>query len=451
MVTGASCGGSAGLGPKTRGVGEFGLKGVVGVGKAEARSARSVLVIGAGVIGLCCAYSLHQRGFEVTLAEAREPGGGASSGNGGWVCPSLSAPVPGPGVLAKALRWMVNPNSPLLVRPRWDPAFWAWMVAFARHCNRRDHDLGLSAVAAFASSAAQQFRHLEQAGVAFEAHHHGLLLLFLSRQAAEEEMAMLGGIPGLPAATFMERSQLSQAEPATDGLPAAGVLAPGDFHVRPETLTSGLRRWLEQAGVRILAGARVVEFQTDGGRAVAAVVAEGARLQADEFVLAAGVDSAGLSHGLGSRIPLQGGKGYSVTFARSGPPLSHAVYLSEARVAISPYRDGVRVLGTMELGTDTARVNPGRVAAMLRTSVRYLPQLALAEPSPPWAGLRPMVPDGLPVIGPLPAMPNVIAATGHAMLGVTLAPATGELVADMLEGRPLPAFTAAFSPARFWS
>ncbi|HUY55114.1 MAG TPA: FAD-dependent oxidoreductase [Candidatus Nanopelagicaceae bacterium] len=426
-----------------------GLKGVDGVGKAGARSAGSVLVIGGGVIGLCCAYALHRRGFEVTLVEAGDPGGGASAGNGGWVCPSLSAPVPGPGVLAKAVRWMLNPNSPLLVRPSWDPSFWAWMVAFASHCNRRDHDLGLGAVAALASSAAEQFRHLEQAGVAFEVHHHGLLLLFLSRRAAEDEMVLLGKIPGLPPATFMERSQLSQEEPATGGLPAAGVLAPGDFHVRPEALTSGLSRWLEQDGVRILAGTRVVEFETEGGRAVAAVAAGGVRLRANEFVLAAGVDSARLSHGLGSRIPLQGGKGYSVTFARSSQPLSHAIYLSEARVAVSPYRDGVRVLGTMELGSDPARVNPGRVAAMLRTTARYLPELALAEPSPPWAGLRPMVPDGLPVIGPLRGMPNVIAATGHAMLGVTLAPATGELVADMLEGRPRPAFTAAFSPARF--
>ncbi|MDA8394756.1 MAG: FAD-dependent oxidoreductase [Candidatus Dormibacteraeota bacterium] len=419
------------------------------MGRAGGGSTGSVVVIGGGVIGLCCAYSLHRRGFKVTLVEARLPGGGASAGNGGWVCPSLSAPVPGPGVLAQAVRWMLEPDSPLLVRASWDPSFWAWMVAFARKCKRCDHDRGLNAVAALARSATDQFRHLEEAGVTFEAHHQGLLLLFLSRQAAESEMTLLRRIPGLPPASFIERSGLSRAEPATGGLPAAGILAPGDFHVRPESFAEGLSRWLEQAGVRMVPKTTVVDLETWRGRALAAVVAGGGRLRADAFVLAAGVESARIAAGLGARIPLQGGKGYSVTFSRSSPRLRHATYLSEARVAISPFRDGVRVLGTMELGTRTARVDPGRVAAMLRAPMRYLPHLALGEPSQPWAGLRPMVPDGLPVIGPLRRTPNVIAATGHAMLGVALAPATGELVADILAGVPLPTFTSAFSPARF--
>ncbi len=421
------------------------------MGQGRSNSGGAVLVIGGGVIGLCCAYSLHRRGFEVTLAEARRPGGGASAGNGGWVCPSLSAPVPGPGVLANALRWMLHSGSPLLVRPGWDPSFWAWLISFARHCNRQDHLRGLEAVAAMAGSAAQRFRDLGKAGVSFEAHHQGLLMLFLSRAAAEEEMAVLRQVQGLAAPTLVERGRLSQLEPATGGLPAAGVLAPEDFHIRPESFAAGLSRWLEQAGVRMLTETPIAGFEMGRGRAVAAVAARGERLPAEAFVLAAGVDSPILSRELGSPMPLRGGKGYSVTFARSSPTLAHAIYLSEARVAISQYEGGVRVLGTMELGTDTSRVNPGRVEAMLRAPARYLPELVLAEPSEPWAGSRPMVPDGLPVIGPLRWAPNVIAATGHAMLGVTLAPATGELVADMLVGSRLPAFTAAFSPQRFGS
>ena len=423
------------------------------MGQDGSKPGGAVLVIGGGVIGLCCAFSLHRRGFEVTLAEARRPGGGASAGNGGWVCPSLSAPVPGPGMLAKSPRWMLRPDSPLLVRPGWDPSFWAWLVSFARHCNRRDHLRGLAAVAAMASSSAPQFRRLEEAGVSFEAHHQGLLLLFLSRAAAEEEMAVLGRVRalGLAVPTLLEGGALSQVEAATGGLPAAGIITPEDFHIRPESFAAGLSRWLEQAGVRMLTETPVTGFEMDRGRAVAAVAANGERLAAEAFVLAAGVDSPILSRQLGSPIPLRGGRGYSVTFARSSPTLAHAIYLSEARVAISPYEDGVRVLGTMELGTDTASVNQGRVTAMLRAPARYLPDLDLAEPSEPWAGSRPMVPDGLPVIGPLRGAANVIAATGHAMLGVTLAPATGELVADMLAGGPLPAFTDAFSPLRFGS
>jgi D-amino-acid dehydrogenase len=346
---------------------------------------------------------------------------------------------------------MLRRDSPLLVRPGLDPAVWSWLISFARHCNRRDFQAGLEAVAAMAASSTRRFRELESAGVEFEIHRQGLLFLFLTRKAAFEEMAALVRMEalGCQPAQWIEAEQLRGLEPAADGVPMLGILAPDDEHVRPETLTAGLATWLRKAGVDLVPNTAVEHIRVTDGRASVAVSSSGEEITADAFVLAAGVESRALGRELGALIPLIGGKGYSITYTGSAPALSHPLYLAEARVAISPYRDGVRVLGTMELGTRSEAIDRGRVEAMVRACARYLPRLRLTGEATPWAGMRPMVPDGLPVIGPAAGAANAVVATGHAMLGITLAPATGELVADILEGRELPPFAAAFSPDRF--
>src|ERR1035437_6840990 len=203
---------------------------------AQAPLARNdqVLVIGGGVIGLSCAYVLRRRGYQVRVVDAGEMGAGASFGNGGWVCPSLSGPVPAPGGVTRSLRWMLRRDSPLLVRPGLDPAVWSWLISFARHCNRRDFQAGLEAVAAMAASSTRRFRELESAGVEFEIHRQGLLFLFLTRRAAFEERAALVRMEalGCQPAQWIEAEQLRGLEPAADGVPMLGILAPDDEHVR---------------------------------------------------------------------------------------------------------------------------------------------------------------------------------------------------------------------------
>jgi D-amino-acid dehydrogenase len=201
--------------------------------------------------------------------------------------------------------------------------------------------------------------------------------------------------------------------------------------------------------VELLQDTPITELRVDGGQVSGAVTGTGAPVPADHVVLAAGVSTGALARQVGLRLPLRGAKGYSVTFKGCAPELKVPLYLSEAKVAISPYCEGVRVLGTMELGTDPNSLRHTRVQAMLTACTNYLPGLSLTSPSRPWAGLRAMVPDGLPVIGSASAARNVVVATGHAMLGVTLAPATGELVADLVEGREPPEYARAFSPGRF--
>jgi D-amino-acid dehydrogenase len=414
-------------------------------------SGGSVLVVGGGVIGLSCAFTLRQRGYEVTVADSGELGAAASFGNGGWICPSLSGPVPGPGVLANSLRWMLRPDSPLLIRPGLSPSLWSWLLAFARRCNQADFLAGLRAVAGLAASSSRLFAALQAAGVDFEFHQQGLLFLFRSLKAAREEMGALLLMEefGCPPATWMEAEQLAGFEPLAAAVPMVGILAPDDKHVRPETLTAGLIAWLAAAGVRLLPEMAVDHLRLANRHVISAVTRGGDELEADAFVLAAGVGTRYLGGAIGVSIPLIGGKGYSLTYESCAPLLRHPVYLSEAKVAISPYDEGVRVLGTMELGSRTEAVSQSRLDAMVRACERYLPGLNFVGEPRPWAGMRPMVPDGLPVIGGTSAAANVVVATGHAMLGITLAPATGEMVADILEERQLEAFASAFSPSRF--
>lgn len=383
--------------------------------------------------------------------DSGEFGHGASAGNGGWVCPSLSGPVPAPGLLVHSLGWLLRRGSPLRIHATIEPSFAGWLFAFARHCNARAYRRGLEAVGQMALSAPERFRALAADGVRFELHELGVMMLFASRALAEVEMAELQGsasLGGAPA-VMLEGAALQEAEPAVGRTRLTGVLAPGDCHVRPEALIEGLVAWLREHGVELRPATEVTRFGLGGDGVRFAEAEGGERLCADAFVLAAGVATSRLASQLGVRIPLRSGKGYSVTFASVSPSLNHAVYLSEAKVAISPYDGAIRVLGTMELGTESVAVNPGRVEAMLQSSRRYLPELALEGEGVPWAGMRPMVPDGLPVIGKAAPESNVVIATGHAMLGVTLGPVTGEMVAALLENRPTIHLPAALSPVRF--
>lgn len=423
----------------------------LGLAARMAARTKRVLVVGGGVVGLCCAVSLREHGHDVTVTDAAELGGGASSGNGGWICPSLSGPVPGPGVIGDALRWMLRSDSPLLIRPRFDPAFWWWLVAFARRCNSRDFSSGLEAVSEMAIASLHLFGHLQEAGVEFELHQDGLLLLFVTELAARREMEALRIMEhlGCPTPVWMGSEEVAQAQPASGGRVVAGILAPDEQHVRPESLNAGLAAWLRTAGVRLLPDTAIARIQVESGRVVGAVTAAGEYLATDHLVLSAGVGTGPLARQVGLRLPLRGGKGYSVTFGSCTPWPTVPLYLSEAKVAVSPYRDGVRVLGTMELGADPNRQSKARVQGMLKACTAYIPGLILGSPSQPWAGLRPMVPDGLPVIGAAPGVRNVVVATGHAMLGVTLAPSTGVVVANLIEGRESPQYLQAFSPSRF--
>jgi D-amino-acid dehydrogenase len=409
-----------------------------------------VAVVGGGVIGLAVAESLSRRGAKVVVLEAGRCGGAASAGNAGWITPGLSAPVPAPGTMLQALKWMPNPGSPLLVRPVLRLSFLRWSYDFWRATGRRRYGAGMAALVALSDRTIADFDALRDRGVEFEMHADGMLFVAHSETSLEHELEALrdqqavgyrGGVEVIDGAAARER------EPGlADGV-AGAIVAPLERHVRPETLTRGLADHLRANGAEIREGVTVRGLARRAGGWT--LDCDGADVRADRVVLAGGVSTPALLRPLGVRLPLEGAKGYSITLEDPPIRLRGPLYLLESMVGVSPYDGALRLAGTLELGAKDLRLNARRVASIERAGRKYLRGWPDGAPRTAWAGFRPLLPDGLPAIGPVPGQDGLHVATGHSMLGVTLAPATAEVLAPaVLSGEPSLEL-APFSIARF--
>jgi D-amino-acid dehydrogenase len=411
-----------------------------------------VAVIGGGIVGLCCAYELDRAGAEAIVLERGAAGSGASRGNTGWVCPSFSYPLPGPGIIREGLRGMLRGGGPLAIRPTLDPTFVRWLLGFRRSAARDRWEKGVTALIALNRRTLELFDAYAAAGIEFEMHRSGLLLVatteagLASYAALFDELRRLG-FEGESRA--LNSAEAKEREPAlaAENL-VGGVHAVVDRYVRPESLLEGLAGCLRGRRVELREGVEVTGLEAVNGGIRIRTAYDA--LDADRAVIAAGASSPPLLRRVGVSLPLVGARGYSFTFAGDGLRPQHALYLAEAKVGISAYAASVRVAGVFELGHSSDRLNRRRLRAMLATVEPYFEDWRPAEETAllEWAGLRPMTADGLPLIGRAPTLENVYVATGHGMLGVTLAPATAALLAPLvLEGRSAPEL-APFDPAR---
>jgi D-amino-acid dehydrogenase len=407
-----------------------------------------VAVVGGGVVGMACAYELSRGGADVVVLDKGSVGHGASYGNTGWVCPSLTYPLAGPGVLSQGIKAAFSSDGPLAIRPGLDPSYLRWLWAFRRSCTRERWLAGMRAFVALSRPTLAVLDGYRAAGVEFEMHSAGLLLVGIEpRKVASyteifRDLTSVGFEGALRGLTAGEAREL---EPALSDRVGGGVLAEIDRVVQPLSLTSGLATWADAHGVEIREHAEVrsltglrVETTEDA-------------IEVDAVVLSAGIDSGPLLRRLGVRIGIAPARGYSVTFARdSAEAPARALYLADALVGLSTYDEAVRIAGVFELGRRSLQVQERRLDAMLRTVDPFFSawSASRAPRDLAWAGLRPLTSDGLPLIGRAPSDPSVFLATGHGMLGVTLAPATAALLAPLvLEGRADPAL-APFDPGR---
>jgi D-amino-acid dehydrogenase len=413
---------------------------------------RRVLIVGGGVVGLCIAYECARRGLRVTVVERGQPDDDSCSfGNAGMVVPSHIVPLAAPGMMSAGLRYLLDAESPFYVRPRpsLDLLLWGfrfWRAASARRVARAApvlRDLHLRSRALFDELSGAL------GGIGLVA--RGLLSLCRTAHGldAEARAAAFARSLGL-AAEVLTRAEAQALEPDVRLDVAGAVRWPLDAHLVPSRLMAGLRRALGDASVRVVYGAEARRFRVEGAR-VASVETAAGTFDADEVVLAAGVWSDPVARDLGLALPMQAGKGYSVTLPDAPHLPRHCALLHEARVAVTPMDGALRVGGTMELTGIDARVDARRVRGILKALPQYLPDYAAAdfERLPVWCGLRPCPPDGLPYLGRTRRLANLTVAAGHSMMGVSLAPVTGRLIAEVLSGEPPSVDVTILDPDRY--
>ena len=406
-------------------------------------------VVGAGVVGLACAYELLRDGHDVVVLDSAAAGQAASHGNAAKVALAEVGPVPAPGMVIQGLKWMLRSDSPLYVKPSLSPRFVRFMLQMARNCTPGQFRRGLDLNLRLTERSNELFDEWRAAGLQFEMHGRGVLLAYENAEHFDKRLGLQDVFSAHGSvAEVLDDSGVRQVEPALSDRITRGLFYPRDRQIEPDSLTAALVRHIEKMGGVVHQHCPVSGFD-QGPRGVTAVRTEdGNRHACDGAVLAAGVWTPVLASQLGVDLPIQAGKGYSVDYAPAPIALRTSLTLEDAHVAVTPLDGMVRVAGTMEFSGLGAAANPARVAAITRSAAEAFRDWDRDAPHrAPWAGLRPMTPDGLPVIGPLLDDLIVWVASGHAMLGLTQAPTTARQIRDLLRGDAVP--EPAVSPARF--
>ena len=408
-----------------------------------------VLIIGGGAIGLATALALLDAGRGVRILEAGAVGGGASHGNCGTITPSHAPPLAAPGVVAQALRWMFTPDAPLYLKPRVDPALWHWLLRFAVRCNPRDWRQSTQARAALLNDARARLADwVSRYDLQCEFEEEGLDYVFRDprrfQQYVDESVVLktFGIATQVFGGTDYERE-----EPAMLPGVAGAIRFPGDARLRPDRYVAELARVVRERGGVIEEQCRVdrLEPTPDGVRLA---TSQGERKGGDA-VIALGAWTPVFARRLGIRAPIQPGKGYSITYSRPARVPRHPMVLKDRSVCVTVWGSGFRLGSTMEFSGHDDTLNATRLAALERGAREFLREPVGAEGHERWCGWRPMTWDDLPLLGRAPGQRKVWIAAGHGMLGISMSTATGQLMADLMMGRP-PAFDPSpYRPERF--
>lgn len=412
-----------------------------------------VAVVGAGVVGLCSAWYLRKAGAEVTvLSRTPIPGGDASAGNAGMIVPSHVVPLAAPGAVTQGLRYLTSRSSPFHIKPRFDLDLARWLWRFWRSCTEAHVTHGAPVLRDQSLASLGLLSELQSEIGDFAWEQTGLLMVYCSEKYRMENLGMaeLAESLGLRIRR-LDAGETLALEPGLRAETLGSVLYQDDGRVNPSALLARLKEALEQRGVVHREGPGVVGLERVTRGRLRIRMDDGDTLEAGAVVLAAGAWTSRLARLLGARVPVQPAKGYSLTLPAPDEGPRIPMILSEEKVTITPLPGALRFAGTLslagfDLSVDEHRVNP------IRSEIRrFLPGLTSEEVENErvWVGFRPASPDGLPIVGRLAGLPDVLLATGHGMTGVTLGPVTGRLVADLLSGSDPIVDPAPVSPSRF--
>jgi D-amino-acid dehydrogenase len=411
---------------------------------------QSAIVIGGGVVGLSCAYYLAKAGVEVTVLERAKIGSGSSPGASGIVAPEHATPLPGPGQRMFGLRSFFDRDSPLYIKPATLPTLAPWLTRFWLHSNGADQSRGRHAMVQLTRQTLSLFDAMLDDGVEFEMHSSGVLWASMSVGVAQNALDALRPMEqfgySVPS-KLITGDELTAVEPALSDRVKAGFVVDSDRYLRPEQLIDALAAAIKRRGVKVVEGGDVVEIVADKATVTAARTAR-TTYTADQFVLAAGAWTKNLARMIGLHLPIEPGKGYSFSIVPPTMP-RRPVWVAEGLLMTVPRGDHVRVASTMEFSGLNMRIDQRRVATIRRTLEPSFRGWDSSTMTNLWTGMRPMTPDGLPIIGRLEPYKNAYVASGHGMGGVSEAPATGEALSRAIIGGAIPEELIPFRPNRF--
>lgn len=395
-----------------------------------------VLVVGGGIIGTSIAAEVARRGARVALIDKNTVGRGCSYGNAGWMTPCFSMPLPMPGMLLKSMKWLLNPESPLYIRPSLSTDLAAWLWHFMKAMNETQARRAVETLVALSQKSLDEYIKLGQKYPQIHLQQKGLLMVSKTEagvHAAHEELKYVSefGVPG----KALSPDEILAMEPALKAPLLGGVYFQKEAMAEPYQVVMAQAQEIREHGGEIFENCELLDLEIQGQTITKTLTSQG-EIRARQVVMATGSWSKSLAKMLRLRIPVLGGKGYAMIVPPLAAQPQYPMMLVEKKVAITPRQGSLRIAGTLELVDQDYSITARRVEAMKKGAREFLHLPQEPEIQELWAGLRPCTPDGVPLIGPHKNISNLTLALGHQMLGLQSGAGTGLLVADLLDGRP---------------
>jgi D-amino-acid dehydrogenase len=411
-----------------------------------------ILVLGAGIVGMTIAHELQGNGRQVTVIDrAHEVGLGCSYGNAGWITPCFAMPLPQPGMFWKSIGWLLDPESPLYIKPQPSWLLARWMMGFLRAMNTRQLHQSVTVLTEISKYSLAWYAELaKRAPETFGFDQKGLLLVSGNDQglkSAETEMNLMvdRGVPG----RLMTADEIIEMEPSLKpGLLKGGVYFPTEAHAEPLATVRATAREFEKMGGVIETRAEIYDFEFEGSKIKTVMTTQG-NYQPDLVVFALGAWSIPLAQRLRVSVPLLGGKGYRMIYDNMQVKPQHPIMIVEKKIAVTPRGDTTSVAGTLELVDRDEGITVRRLNAIQKGTEKYLNVGDSAQISEIWRGLRPCTPDGVPMVGFSKKHSNLFYSVGHQMLGLQSAPGSAKLAVDLINRRSSITDSRPFDPARY--
>lgn len=398
------------------------------------------VIIGGGVIGLFSAYYLNKSGWEVDIIDQGDLSDNCSYGNAGMITPSHFVPLAAPGMVEQGIRWMFDSKSPFYVKPSFNPELIGWGLKFLKSATRKHVDRSAGALCDISVMSKKLFQEFEKdSNIDFGLEDKGILMLFKTPAFVEEEKHLAEQATNLGLdAQYLSPDECRQLQPGVEMDILGAVHYHCDAHLYPNKLMRGLIKHVENTkGITVYRNTEITKILHDSGK-ITSVSSKDKEFKGDAYVVAGGAWSPGIARLAGLKVPLMPGKGYSFMVPQDeSKRMTIPSILCEARVAITPMNGSIRYGGTMEVGKINKQINMNRVQGIVESVPKYFPNFKPEMPQQKdiWFGFRPVSPDGMPYIGLSNKYKNLAVATGHAMIGLSLGPATGKIISEVLNGQ----------------